>query len=98
MIIKAEDVNDSIKEWLEDITLTFGEIRADKLIQLRYHYINNLSLPEKVLYDLTFTNEMSTRQVAQKLNIPHTSTYLMIVDLQNKLRDLCSSTYSVSLV
>ena len=86
--INSEDLPDYMKDWIVDMTQEFGE-SVDKLILVRYHYLNSLTLPEKVLYDLTYTQMMTIRQIAKKINIPPSATFNMVRDLEKRLKELC---------
>lgn len=87
MEITAEDISDDIKLWLIDIQEEWGD-NADKLIRIRKIYLD-MNTTDKVLYDLYFTNMMSTRMIAKKLNIPSSSVHIMLTDLKNNLREKC---------
>ena len=92
MEIGSENTSDDIKEWLLDINNNFGE-RGDILIKIRYIYLD-METTDKVLYDLYFTNMMSIRGIATKLNIPNSSVHVMLTELKSKLRTLCGQTQS----
>jgi DNA-directed RNA polymerase specialized sigma subunit len=89
MEITAEDTTDDIKLWLIDIHEEWGD-NADKLIRIRKIYLD-MNTTDKVLYDLYFTNMMSTRMIAKKLNIPSSSVHVMLTDLKNKIKVLCGT-------
>lgn len=67
--------------------IKYGHSRGDKILKVRYVYINELSLQERVLYDLYFTQMLSTRKIASKIGIPVMATYTMIADLKTKIKD-----------
>lgn len=93
--ISAENVSDDIKGWLNDIEHTFCDA-GDKIIKVRALYISKyFETTDRVLYDLYFTQLLSGRQIAKKLNIPHSSVHVMLRDLKNKIRTLCGVTSSV---
>ena len=85
--IGAENISDDIKLWLIDIEEEWGD-NADKLIRIRKIYLD-MNTTDKVLYDLYFTNMMSTRMIAKKLNIPSSSVHIMLTDLKTKIREGC---------
>lgn len=77
----------SMKEWIKDTTDKWGEVSGTNLIKLRYIYLNDLTLTEKVLYDLHFTEGLSVRKIAKQLDLPISGTYQMVRVLKNKLRN-----------
>lgn len=84
----VSDIEDEItKEAVTDILVKYGHNRGEKILKVRYIYINELSLQERVLYDLYFTQMMSTRKIAKKIGIPVMATYTMIADLKTKIKD-----------
>lgn len=89
IMIGAEDTSDNIKEWLMDMTSEYGD-DVDKLILIKYHYHHSLDLSEQILFDLVYTEMLSTRQVAQRIKIPHTSAYLLVKALEKRLQILCT--------
>lgn len=94
--ILAEDGADDVKAYIIDIEREWGSEKADKIIKVRFHYLKSLNLPDKILYDLYFTQGLTHRAIAQKLNIPLTSSFLMVKELENKLKQLCNGTQSYS--
>lgn len=89
ILIDSENSSDKIKEYIRDLSENFGDEGASKIILIKYHYENSLSDHERILFDLTFTEMLTTRGVAKRLRIPHTSTYIMIRDLNKKIIKLC---------
>lgn len=77
----------SMKEWIKDTTDKWGEVRGTNLIKLRYVYLNDLTLTERVLYDLHFTEGLSVRKIAKQLDLPISGTYQMVRVLKNKLKN-----------
>lgn len=76
----------SMKEWIRDTTDKWGEVRGYNLIKLRYVYLNDLTITEKVLYDLHFTEGLSVRRIAKQLDLPISGTYQMVKCLKNKIK------------
>jgi DNA-directed RNA polymerase specialized sigma subunit len=82
------DIEDEVtRELVLDILNKYGEERGRKILSVRYIYLNKLSLQERVLYDLYFTQMLSTRKIASKIGIPVMATYLMISNLKNKIKE-----------
>lgn len=86
--ILAEDLSDDIKEFVVDLNRRFSEEEVVKIITIRKVYLT-LAPHERVLYDLYFTQMLSIRQVASKLQLPNSSVHVMIVALRKKIKDLC---------
>lgn len=86
--ILAEDMTDDIKDFIIDLHRRFDEPDAMRIIKIRKIYLT-LPAHEKVLYDLYFTQMLSVRGVAKKLQLPLTSVHYMIVELKEKIKDLC---------
>lgn len=86
--ILAEDMTDDIKEFIVDLNRRFSEEEVIKIITIRKIYLS-LASHEKVLYDLYFTQMLSIREVAKKLQLPNSSIHVMIVSLRKKIKDLC---------
>lgn len=86
--ILAEDMTDDIKQFVIDINRRFDEADVNKILKIRTIY---LMLPshEKVLYDLYFTQMLSIRGVANKLQLPLSSVHNMIKDLRKKILLQC---------
>lgn len=82
--LRAEDEG-ILTEWICEITHEFGEISADKLVKIRKVYLG-LETTDKVLYDMYFTNEMSMRDISNKLNIPLSTVFGMITRLKNNIK------------
>ena len=87
-LVGAEDLTPLLKETIEDLHRRFTPEQVEKLLKLRVIYLG-LPLNEKVLYDLYFTQNLSTRAVAKKINIPLTAVHKMIVELRKKIKKLC---------
>ena len=86
--VLAEDLSQDIKDFVIDLKRRFSEQEVIKIITIRKIYLT-LTTPEKVLYDLYFTQELSIRQVAKKLQLPTSSVHVLIVALRKKIKDLC---------
>ena len=86
--ILAEDMTDDIKDFVIDLHRRFDEADVNRVLKIRTIY---LLLPshEKVLYDLYFTQMLSIRGVAQKLQLPTSSVHNMIVELRKKIASQC---------
>lgn len=94
--IFAEDGDDKLKGWISDTFSVYGSDKTDKLIRVKYYY-HSLTLPEQILYTLYFDELLTHRAIAQRLNIPLTSSFLMVKELETKLINLCNSTGTQSL-
>lgn len=86
--LRCESDREDINLWLIDIHSHFGDEGANKLIRIREAYLR-LETPEKVLYDLYFSNMNTMREISDKLDIPLTAVFKMIAELKNKL-EICS--------
>lgn len=86
--ILAEEFPDDLKDFIIDLHRRFSEEDASRIILIRKVY---LSLPahERVLYDLYFTQMMSLRQVANKLQLPLSAVHNMVTDLKKKIQSKC---------
>jgi len=76
-----------------DLDLTPEEIDSDlsdeqiyKVRRIAKVY-KTLSTEEKVLFDLYFTEMLSQRQIANKINIPLSAVYNMLKALKQKIKD-----------
>jgi hypothetical protein len=81
-IIDYDDYND----WIKDIVNNYDEEDAKKIIKMREIYLK-LSTIDKVAYDLYFTNMMSMRDIAAKLDIPLSAVYGIIKNLKIKIKN-----------
>lgn len=86
--IMAEDMTDDIKDFVIDLHRRFDEPDVNKILKIRTIYLQ-LPSHEKVLYDLYFTQMLSIRGVAQKLQLPTSSVHNMIVELRKKIASQC---------
>lgn len=86
--ILSESDRDDIKDWLLDINRRFSEHSVDRLMLLRKIYLE-LSTPNKVLWDLYFTQMLSMRQISKKIDLPLSSVYNMVTDLKNIIKTEC---------
>lgn len=86
--IISESEREDIKEWLLDINKRFSENSVDKLMLLRKIYLE-LSTPNKVLWDLYFTQMLSMRDISKKIDLPLSSVYNMITELKKIIRKEC---------
>ena len=85
--IKGEYINQELKHFIIDLKENYNEEQVEKILKIREIYLK-LDLHEKVLYDLYFTNMLSMRKIAKKIDIPVNSVYNMITDLKKKIKDL----------
>ena len=67
---------------------TYGEFNANKLLTLRKVYLQ-LETTDKVIWDLYFTEMLTMRGIAKKLDIPLSSIFSMVTDLKKKIKELC---------
>lgn len=86
--VLCENEREDIKELMLDMNRTYGEANANKLLTLRKVYLM-LETTDKVLWDLYFTEMMSMRAIASKLDIPLSSIFSMVTDLKKKIKELC---------
>lgn len=86
--VMCESDREEWREWLVDITKTWGEEGSIKLVKLRTIYLE-LDTHNKVLWDLYFNKMMSMRQIGKKLNLPLSAVYTMIVELKKVVKGKC---------
>ena len=85
---RAEDLSEDLKEFVVDLERRFDEVEVRRIILIRSVYLT-LDTHEKVLYDLYFSQMLSIRGVAKKLNLPMSAVYGMLNDLKNKIQKEC---------
>jgi hypothetical protein len=83
--IYCETDREDIRDWLIDIHKEWGESGSSKLIKLREIYLG-LTTPDKVLWDMYYTNMSSMRDIGHKLNLPLSAVYQMITELKIKIK------------
>ncbi len=86
--ILAENVDESVVNWMIDVKKNFSEESSQKLFKVRKIYLG-LQLHEKVLYDLYFTQMMSIRQIGIKIDLPPSAIHTMLIELKNKIKSQC---------
>lgn len=86
--ILGEDLTDDLKDYVIDLNRRFDEFDCTRILKIRTIYLM-LPAHEKVLYDLYFTQMLSIRSVAKKLQLPHSSVHVMIVALRKKIASQC---------
>jgi DNA-directed RNA polymerase specialized sigma subunit len=86
--IFAESSRSDIRDWMIDINRRHNELDVTRLMILRKVYLE-LGTPEKVLYDLYFTQMMSMRDIAIKIDLPLSAVYQMIKILKYKMKIKC---------
>ena len=96
MYIKSEDIDDTVKDWLCDLHNNWGEEQIIKLVKVREMYLSKMKTEDRVLYDLTYTQEMTLRDISRKINIPLTSVFLMVKNLNEKIRLEVCGTQSIN--
>lgn len=84
----AEDLPDDVKDFIIDLERRFSESEVRQIIVIRKIYLQ-LPSHERVLYDLYFTQMLSLRQVATKLQLPLSAVHNMVTDLKKKIKDKC---------
>jgi hypothetical protein len=82
----SSDIDEGSRDMILDLLKKYGEVRAEKILGVRYIYLNELSLEERVLYDLYFIQMLSCRKIAVKLKLPTMAAYVMITNLKNKIK------------
>lgn len=75
------------KDLISDYYSTFRKEFADILIKIHLVY-PKLNQADRILYDLTFKDNLSVRQIAKKTNIPPSSIFVMQKKLKNKIKNL----------
>lgn len=86
--VLAEDLSEDVKDFIIDLNRRFSEVEAGRIILIRQIYLT-LASHERVLYDLYFTQMMSLRQVAAKLQLPLSAVHNMVIDLKKKIQSKC---------
>lgn len=86
--LNSEPIREDIKEWLIDLYRNFSEKEVNRLIKLRSIYLT-LDTPNRVLWDLYFTQMLTMRQISSKLDLPLASIHNMITDLKKQIRIKC---------
>jgi hypothetical protein len=82
--VRCENSREDIIDWLIDLNRNYTEHQVDKLVKLREIYLQ-LNIPDKVLWDMYWTNGLSLRDIGKKLDIPHLSVWTMIKELKEKI-------------
>jgi hypothetical protein len=95
--ICGEDVDDSVKEWLIDLHENWGDKQIERLVRIRELYLSDkFTITDRILYDMVYKNQMTMRQVSNKINVPLTSVFLLIKNLEQKMKnELCGLTSSI---
>ena len=94
--IMAEDGDLPVKEWLLDLHEHWGPDQINRIVKIRHLYLSNrFTVTDRILFDMCYTNQMTMRQISEKISIPLTSVFLLVKDLENKIRTECGS-YSIA--
>jgi DNA-directed RNA polymerase specialized sigma subunit len=94
--IQGEDIDDSVKEWLIDLHENWGDKQIERLVRIRELYLSDrFTITDRIIYDMVYKNQMTMRQISTKINIPLTSVFLMIKELEQKMKEELCGTQSM---
>jgi hypothetical protein len=77
-----------ISDWMIDLHINFEQLEVDRLMKLRGVYLT-LQTTDRVLWDMYFTNMMTMRSIAKKLDIPLSAVFTMVTELKIKIQSQC---------
>lgn len=89
--VYCESDREDIRDFMLDLYRTHSDHDVNRILMIRKAYIQ-LATHDKVLYDLYFTQMLSMRAIGKKLDIPLSAVYNMILELKNKIKELCGIT------
>ncbi len=86
--LRAELMRGDISDWMIDLHINFEQLEVDRLMKLRGVYLT-LQTTDRVLWDMYFTNMMTMRSIAKKLDIPLSAVFTMVTELKIKIQSQC---------
>lgn len=87
--VYCESDREDIREFMLDLVKRYSETDVNRILLVRKIYLQ-LPLHERVLYDLYFNQMLSMRAIGEKIDLPLSAVYQMILELKNKLQELCN--------
>lgn len=82
----AETDDPHIKDYIFDLLNNYTETEIQNIIKAKL-VSSTFNRPEKILYEMYFTKRMSTRKIAAAVKLPHSTVYLMIKEMINKVKE-----------
>ncbi len=82
----AETDDPYIKDYIFDLLNNYTETEIQNIIKAKL-VSSTFNRPEKILYEMYFTQRMSTRKIAAAVKLPHSTVYLMIKEMINKVKE-----------
>ena len=86
--VYCESDREDIRDFLLDLHRNQSEYDVNRILTIRKAYIQ-LPTHDKVLYDLYFTQMLSMRDIAGKLDLPLSAVFNMMTELKNKIKLSC---------
>ena len=96
LYVSAEDIDESVKEWLVDLHNNWGDEQIHRIVKVREMYLSKMKTEDRVLYDLTYNQQLTLRDISKKINIPLTSVFLMVKNLNEKIKLEVCGTQSIN--
>lgn len=84
--VYCESDREDIRDFMIDLNRKYSEWDVNRIMKIRAIYLE-MDTADKVLFDLYFTQMLSMRQIAVKLDLPLSAIYNMILELKNKIKE-----------
>ena len=89
MELEAESCSPTAKDYIKSLLNEgYTEDQLKKLLNIHIVSEFELSIPEKILYNMYFNEDQSTKTIAERLRLPVSSVYTMVKQMKEKIKHL----------
>jgi len=89
MELEAESCSPKAKDYIKGLlTEGYTEDQLKKLLNIHIVSEFDLSIPEKILYNMYFNEDQSTKTIAERIQLPVSSVYMMVKQMKEKIKRL----------
>jgi hypothetical protein len=86
--VYCESNREDIRDFMIDLNRKYSEWDVNRIMKIRAIYLE-MDTADKVLYDLYFSQMLSMRQIASKLDLPLSAVFNLVTELKNRIKTKC---------
>lgn len=89
MELEAEYCSPKAKDYIKSLLVEgYTEDQLKRLLNIYIVYSEELSIPERILYNMYFNENQSTQVIAKRLRLPVSSVYTMVKSMKEHIKEL----------